>query len=209
MKKLMIACVAGALAASGPAHAAYLNFVATAAANEGGVEDGTVIVYDGLAATFSSGGPGSFYAYFDDLFEGRPAGLGVCETLAGAPPSGCANLSDDNVRAGESVRVAFGQAVTLSNFSFSGDEHFSLNASSGTLLINGIGFTFADVVSLTPAVIAAVSGVTFIEFGYGGANPLAFYVNGFNADVPLPAAAPLLLMGLAGLSFAARKKARG
>ncbi len=205
MKKLMIGCLAGVLAAGGAGHAAVLDFVAEAAGDERGVADGTVIVMDGLAVTFSAGPAGSSFAYFDDLFDGRPAGLGVCETLAGPPPALCANTGDDNIRAGESVKLTFPAPMNLSDFSFSNRDHFSLNASTKTLLLNGVSFTFADVVSLTAAVVAVVTGVTSIEFAFGGSDPVEFYVNGFTA-VPLPAAAPLLLAGLAGLSFASRRR---
>lgn len=203
MKKFLIACFAGAAAA--PAHAAVLDFVAEAAGNERGVADGAVIVIDGLAVTFSAGPGGSAYAYFDDLFNGDPGGLGVCQSLVGAPPAECAESGDDNIRAGESVTLTFPGPMDLSNFSFSDRDHLSLNDSDKTLLLNGVEFTFADVVDLTAAVAAVVSGVTSIEFAYGGSNAAEYYVNAFTA-VPLPAAAPLLLAGLLGLSFAARRR---
>lgn len=206
MKKLICACIAGVFAASSAAHAALLDFVAEAAGNERGVADGTVIVFGEIAATFSAGGPGGSFAYFDDLDQGRPAGLGVCQTLVGPAPAPCAVSNDDNIRAGESVRIDFDKAVILSGFSFSDREHFSLNTSTHTLLVNGLAFTFADMVNLTPAVVAALTGVTFVEFAFGGADPSEFYVNQFTAEIPLPAAAPLLLAGLAGLGFASRRR---
>ena len=210
MKKYLVAGVLAAMSVGGVANAAFLDFVTEATPARGGergVEDGAVIVIDGLAVTFSSpGGPNQNYAYFDDLFDGRPAGLGVCEFLTGPAPSECSTSGDDNIRAGEHVTLSFADAQNLSGFSFSDKEHFSLNNSLSTLTINGIAFTFADVVNLTAAVQAVVTGVTSIEFGFGGANPEQYYVNWFTAEVPLPAAAPLLLAGLAGLSFASRRR---
>lgn len=205
MKKLMICCLAGVLAAGGVANAAVLDFVAEAAGNERGVADGTVIVMDGLAVTFSAGPGGASFAYFDDVFNGDPGGLGVCQSLVGPPPALCANTGDDNIRSGESVKLTFPAPMNLSGFSFSDRDHLSLNASTKTLLLNGAAFTFADVVNLTAAVVAVVSGVASIEFAIGGSDPTQFYVNGFTA-IPLPAAAPLLLAGLAGLSFASRRR---
>ena len=210
MKKFLVACVAGTLASAGgfvgAANAAFVNFVAEAAGNERGVADGTTIVMDGLAVTFHAGPGGSDYAYFDDLFEGRPAGLGVCQKLEGAPPSECDDTTDDNIRAGESVTLTFDGPLNLSGFSFSGEEHYDLNSSSETLLRNGVEFTFADVANLTAAVAAVVTGISSIEFAYGGSNAAQFYVNWFTAEIPLPAAAPLLLAGIAGLSFASRRR---
>lgn len=205
MNKVLIACVSGAMIAGGVADAAVIDFVAEAAGNERGVADGTVIVFDGLAVSFSAGPGGAAFAYFDDLFNGNPGGLGVCQSLAGAPPAICGETGDDNIRNGESVTLSFAGPVDLSNFSFSDRDHLNLNASTKTLLINGVEFTFADVVNLTAAVAAVVSGVSGIEFAYGGSNAAEYYVNGFTA-IPLPAAAPLLLAGFAGLGLAARRR---
>ena len=205
MKRILSALFAAA-ATTGGANAAYLDFVAEAAGNERGVADGSVIVMDGLAVTFSAGPGGAAFAYFDDLFEGRPAGLGVCQTLAGAPPAKCGDETDDNIRAGESVKLSFAVPVFLSNFSFTDKQHLDLNNTTYTLLVNGVEFTFADVVNLTAAVVAVVSGVTSVEFAHGGSTPIEFYVNALSADVPLPAAAPLLLAGIAGLGFASRRR---
>jgi hypothetical protein len=207
MNKHLLALFAGAFLSCGGADAAVLDFVAEAAGNERGVADGTVIVLDGLPVEFSAGPPDSQFAYFDDVFEGRPAGLGVCSTLEGPPPADCAIAADDNLQAGESVTLTFPVPLDLSDFSFNDDDHFSLNSSASTLLINGVAFTFADVVNLTAAVAAVVTGITSITFGYGGDNPAAYYVASFVAT-PLPAAAPLFFAGLAGLAFASRKKRR-
>lgn len=206
MKKFLVACVTGALAAGGVANAAFVNFVAEAAGNERGVADGTVVVMDGLAISFSAGPAGADFAYFDDLFEGRAAGLGVCKTLEGAPPAECDDTTDDNIRAGEAVKLTFAGPLNLSGFSFSDSDHYDLNSSANTLLLNGVEFTFADVVNLTAAVVAVVTGVSSIEFAYGGSNATEYYVNWFTAEIPLPAAAPLLLAGIAGLSFASRRR---
>ena len=141
MKKYLVAGVFAAMAAGGGANAAFLDFVTEATLAQGGergVDDGTVIVIDGLAVTFSSpGAPNQNYAYFDDLFDGRIAGLGVCEFLAAPAPAVCSNTGDDNIRAGEHVILSFADAQNLSGFSFSDQDHFSLNNSLSTLTING------------------------------------------------------------------------
>jgi hypothetical protein len=206
MKKLFCACIAGALAASGAAQAAYVDFVAAAAGDERGVADGTILNFGSLGVTFSAGGAESQFAYFDDLFEGRAGGLGVCATLVGPAPADCALSSDDNIGASESLALAFSAPVRLSNFSFTDADHFSLNTSPGTLLINGVSFTFADVVAYTPAVAAVLGHMTSVTFAFGGPNALPFYINGFDAEMPIPGAGFLLLAGIAGLGFAARRK---
>lgn len=201
--------VCAAFALTGGANAAVLDFVEEAAVNgERGVADGTVINFDGLDVTFSSLSGGAFFAYFDDEFNGLPGGLGVCETLVAGDGSKCATRGDDNIRSGEAVTLTFDENVTVSNFSFSDKEHRDLN-SNGTnslwIAINDpnafVSYSFADAVALV------VSDVTLIRFAFGeDGNGLQYYVNGFTASpVPLPAAAPFLLAGIAGLAFAGRR----
>ncbi|WP_425408949.1 VPLPA-CTERM sorting domain-containing protein [Hyphococcus sp.] len=210
MKNFLAAIAASAAALTGSAHAVFLDFVAEAAGNERGVADGTVINFGGLDVTFSSLSAGVFYAYFDDLSSGKPAGLGVCEVLVAGPGSECANTGDDNIRSGEAVTLTFSETVTVSDFSFTDALHNDLNSNDTNTLLIAFNdpnvfqqFTFAEAVALV------MSGVDLIRFAFDDAGSgLQFYVNGFEATsaVPLPAAAPLLLAGIAGLGFASRRR---
>lgn len=210
MKKLTFGLAAAILASAGGAQAAYLDFVAEAAGNERGVADGTTINFGGLDVTFSSLSAGAFYAYFDDLDAGKPAGLGVCEVLVAGPGTACANPGDDNIRAGDAVTLSFGDTVTVSNFSFTDADHNDLNSNDSNTLWIAINdpnafmqYTFAEATALV------IAGVDLIRFAFdtSSGNGVQYYVNGFEASaVPLPAAAPLLLMGLGGLGFAASRR---
>ena len=209
MKKLLAAFAAGCALCSASAHAVYLDFVAEAAGNERGVADGTVINFGGVDVTFSSLSAGAFYAYFDDEFLGNPAGLGVCEQLISGPGSGCAFGGDDNIRVGDAVTLTFDEAFKLSNFSFSDRDHLDLNGNStNTLWIaindpnNFVQYTFAQAIATT------FYGVELIRFAFDEGSPFGveYYVNGFSAEVPLPAAAPLMLLGIAGLTAIRRRK---
>lgn len=210
MYKTLTAAIAAIAASSGAAHAAHINFVEYAAANgEQGVADGFTDDFDGVSITFSTtdGDPDRFFAYFDSLFDGKPAGLGLCEVMEAGPSSECADTSQDNIRAGSNVMLAFSSAQTLSGFSFTDMNHNSLNANDTNtflLSLNGgafIAMTFAD------AFAATLSGVNTIAFGFDPADGVRYYLN--SLTTPLPAAAPLLLAGLAGLGFAmGKRKAR-
>ncbi|WP_411817982.1 PEP-CTERM sorting domain-containing protein [Hyphococcus sp. DH-69] len=211
MKKLVFGLAATLAAFAGSAHAVYLDFVDEAAGNERGVADGTTINFGGLDVTFTSLSAGAFFAYFDDLDQGKPAGLGVCEVLVAGPGSVCADPSDDNIRAGDAVTLTFDTEVTVSNFSFTDADHDDLNSNNVDTLwiaINDpnafVQYTFAEAVALV------IAGVELIRFAFDEVgNGRQFYVNGFEAEpVPVPTAAPLLLAGLAGLGFAARRKRR-
>ncbi|MDD9923174.1 MAG: VPLPA-CTERM sorting domain-containing protein, partial [Boseongicola sp.] len=184
------------------AQAATLDFVAEAAGNERGVADGTVIAMDGVNVKFSAGknneapGPVNF-AYFDDLSGGKPGGLGVCSFLDSNDQ--CTPSSDDNVSAGEWVKLAFDYAVELSGLVFGASDHGDINP-NGTLKINGVGMTFAQ-----------ASSMSFvgdeIKFKYGGGNAKQFYIRAATVSpVPVPAAGYLLIAGIGGLVAMKRRK---
>ncbi len=214
MKKYLSIALALAVSFAAPAQAALIDFVAEAAGNERGVADGTTLTFNGVNITFSSGGAEGDFAYFDDLLGTRPAGLGVCGALLNGPGSECANPGDDNIQSGEAVTLTFDTAMTLSAHSFTDQNHNDLNGNDTNTLLIAINdpddfqqFTFAEAVNLI------VMGVELIRYAYDpSATGLAFYINSFEAvdefAAPLPAAAPLLLFGMGGLAFAARKRRR-
>ncbi|WP_282059241.1 VPLPA-CTERM sorting domain-containing protein [Roseobacter litoralis] len=209
MNKFLTATLAAGVAVTlaGAASAATLDFIAFAAGNEQGVADGTTLNFDGLDVTFSAGpgGVGADYAYFDDLSGGKPAGLGVCTTLTSSAqcnPSSDDNISMDGSTGPEWVTLTFGD--TLSSFmvtSFYDASHNSLATSNDTLFINGTEYTFAAALGVD------FGGTDSVEFLYGGTSASQFYVGGVEASiVPVPAALPLLLAGIGGLGFMARRK---
>ncbi len=194
---------AATLAAS-TASAATLDFVAEAAGNERGVADGTVINMDGINVTFSS----NYFAYFDDLSGGKPAGLGVCKVLTGGAQ--CNPGSDDNVSQGEAVTLGFADgAVNFSGLSFFNSDHNPVNGDN-TLLIGVNGAALVEYTFLS-AISSVFSGIDSITFAFGGqsANDL-FYVGGATAvsAVPLPAGLPLYGAGLAVLGYVGWRRKR-
>ena len=197
MNRFLAALAALALSATS-AHAAFIDFVADAAANPGGFPNGTTKTFGIIDVTITAN-PNS--PFLDDLFSSRPGGLGTCVTIVGnsgfCDPRIAGN--SDNIGAGESVSLDFGQKVDIWNLSFNNSNHFSLNNSTRTLLVNGVEWTFQNLFT------AFLSGLSVLTLAYGGSNATEFYVSSLTA-VPLPAAAPLLISGIAGLAFAARRK---
>lgn len=220
MRKLLAIAAAAAMgwAASTSANATLVSFADFASGNEHGVPSGTSLNIDGVNMTFITGGivQGTFFAYFDDVFQGRPAGLGVCRVLNAS--NECADSSDDSIDGDisqdEFVIILFDDGpMDVTGLSFRDADHFSLNDddvgqavwgifdSMGALLSFGTA-TFAELVAM--AISGFFDNVAGIGFQFVDTE---FYVESMNVvPVPLPGALPLLLSGLAGLGFAARRK---
>lgn len=197
MKRILATLTAITLTFSA-AEAAVFDFVAEAAANPGGVPQGYAMSAGGIDLSITANPVNPF---LDPVFSGRPGGLGACIVIAWATDFCDPNIAGntDNVGVGESVTLTFGQKVDISNLSFNSGNHKSLNNSPQTLLVNGVEWTFQNLF------LAVLSGVSVLTLAYGGSGAAEFYVSSLTA-VPIPAAAPLLLSGLAGLAFAARRK---
>ena len=154
-------------------------------------------------------------------FGGKPAGLGVCQE-----PGGCAGLSTDNIEAGESVLLEISNASSLTvlvgDLYFRNGLHEVDSFTSGTeidITIDGITMftiaatdldadgkyigTFADALFNT----VITSSIEFSNPGAvsGGENS-DFYVSGFGAAVPVPAAVWLFGSALAGFVGFTRRR---
>ena len=229
MKKLMTIAAAalsvGLFAA--PASAATISFADFAAGNEGGVDNSTFIDFGGVGIRFQAGARLSatsvdsnnfFFAYFDDVANGLPAGVGVCRVLDGAagtsaPGAQCDDAGDDSIdgdgQIREAIQLFFDAPFDLRGISFRDGLHNPINDSLGMIeyaFIHNGGMlgtgttTFANLVALVAA--GTFAGTTAFQLGYVDTE---FYIENIS-DVPIPGAIPLLLSGIAGLGFASRKK---
>ena len=207
------AAIAAALAAilvSGPASATVIDFVAEVnASGEHGIADGTVLntaQMGNLNLRFKGGigGARRDFAYFNAATpNGSPAGLGTCTRLDAAAQ--CNPSYDDVVASKEWVEVGFVDApFDVRALSFNGGGNLSLNNSSGLIKIST---ALNSVVSVFTMSFAQASTFAFglvdrIRFEFAGTEFVVAQIS----DIPLPGALPLLLSGLAGLGFAARRK---
>lgn len=142
----------------------------------------------------------------------RPAGLGVCQDVS----DGCAGASSDNMEVGEAVLLTVNTPIFVGDIWFRDGNH-ELNFATGSafsLSIDGgafMEFLFSDVVNAAGvfsglALTPINSSIIFANTGSTNNKEAGdFYIGGFGAEVPVPAALPLFLSGLLGFSFFSRK----
>ncbi|MBL4619959.1 MAG: VPLPA-CTERM sorting domain-containing protein [Marinicaulis sp.] len=220
MKKLLTfaATILAATFTSMSANAIVLDFVAEAAGAERGIANGSTITNfqgTGVDVTFTAGTK-DWYPYFDDLSGGKPGGLGVCKNLfgsvGGAGDDGasddCDPPSDDNVTVEETITLGFsGVAFALRDISFNDVDHNALGVAGndGSIAIaldGGLAMVMLMSTAISMAKAGAFAAASSIMFGYVDTQ---FYISSIS-DVPIPGAIPLLISGLAGLGFAARRR---
>jgi hypothetical protein len=221
MKALVGLTAAIAVLGASAAHAGKIDFVAAAVApgpaDKGAIGSGMATI-DGVAMTFVAGftnalgNPRVAYAYLDDVNSaGLPGGLGVCRDAD--VNSQCQPANDDNITPSrqEWLEISFDAGpFQIDSISFNGTiagvQHQNLNNfAGGTLNIRTtIGAVTTDYLGIT---FAAAASTVFgmVDSIYFAATDTEFYISSFN-EVPVPAALPLLLSGIAGLGFASRRR---
>jgi len=188
-------------------------------------EDGVTVT----ATAFETGNEqNSYYAYLDGSSYGEPGGLGVCKTLgvvAGVADQ-CTPSNDDNVQFGETLRLSFENAVSINGISFLNGEHVAKFRSWTTdtnpdsyvdtqvkITVDGSTTHIVDLaayvdfndlgIDLSGSVFDFSVAYNYDYLAYAPANQ--FYISG--VSVPAPAPLALLALGLMGFAAASRKKA--
>ncbi len=215
MMKILAVVASAGLAVFGAAHATTINFVGEAnSGGERGVADGTILntaALGGLNLRFSGGrsGPNFDFAYFNQADGTRLGGLGTCTTLDRMMQ--CTTYTDDTVGHAENVRVDFVDGpFEIKRLSFNG----RFDTLNGSPLLLKVTTSLAGVVSELVLSFADANSRNFgfadwvqFEFVRGQGDRAKFFVTQIS-DVPVPGALPLLISGIAGLGFAARRRQR-
>lgn len=132
--------------------------------------------------------------------SGGPAGLGVCQT------GDCNGSSDDNVTVGESVTLTLNTVAKVGDIYFRNGGHGTTFADDAQveITIDGMVFVRSLQASISEFADTLVTTIKFAFVGTNNSNKHQFYVSGFGAPVPVPAALPMMILGLLGL-FGFRK----
>ncbi|HXI87922.1 MAG TPA: VPLPA-CTERM sorting domain-containing protein [Parvularculaceae bacterium] len=205
MRNLLVAVAAvGALAFAGAANAALLDFTDSSTPLSGTIDG---VHYDvsatGGAITNSQAQDGNTCGTTDLACE--VDGLGVNDDEV-----------SDMIKTGESITIDFGQKVAITGIalldlfqSYNGIEEAVITWDGGSFSIFGSEIVNSGASGLATWIGSIITtSITFTAsniFGDDGINDFAVAALRVEA-VPLPAALPLFLAGLAGLGFARGRK---
>ena len=215
MNKFVIAALAAMTMTTTPASAAaIINFANDADTNgERGVSSGSIVTIDGVNLRLSDY-PGAASPYF----TADNAGLGICQVLTANDL--CNPDDDSSVTQGETLEILFLNEA-FSSFQFRRDilgiafrdaDHNLLGAAGNDGMVNvqtssgTLTETFSYFIAAAANGDAFFKNTKFIRLGYVDTS---FYLSSLNIPgVPVPAALPLMLSGIAGLGFASRRRKR-
>ncbi|AEI95048.1 VPLPA-CTERM sorting domain-containing protein [Roseobacter litoralis] len=168
--------------------------------------------YDSTGTT--TGALGGASAYLDKDSDGRPAGLGVAQTSSLTGDDQADPGSDDNTgvlgnNGGdifEYLILTFTESVFMQGVTFYNDGHFLIT--DGKVGYNQDGSEVMTDLAITMGVNDYTSLGASDTWVFGKvADGHNFYINAVSvAPVPVPAALPLLLAGIGGFGFMARRK---
>ncbi|MFK7794036.1 MAG: hypothetical protein AB8B89_01680 [Gammaproteobacteria bacterium] len=150
---------------------------------------------------------GGVVSWLDDPFNDNgtllPGGLGVCAV------DNCAGNDSDALNQGETITLTISDPIRVGEIYFRNGNHDPIFEENFGVSIDGGAVQNFALASVSTALMSQVieSTIQFIRLGGPGSAGNAsrdFYIAGFGAPVPLPAALPMMLMGLLGL-FGFRK----